>query len=106
MAQPLHRHELTWSGNRLYNRGVSTALYQWYNDIIMAMKQIAVRVDEALHEHLRLRASIEHRSVNDIIGEAIREYSKSHPVSREHMLDMVRAIVKEDASLLKALADA
>ncbi|HEV2741414.1 MAG TPA: hypothetical protein VGU66_22835 [Candidatus Elarobacter sp.] len=72
----------------------------------MAVKQIAVRVDEATAEQLKLRASIERRSVNDIIGEAIREYAKSHPVSREHMLDMVRAIVKEDASLLKALADA
>ncbi len=72
----------------------------------MAQKQIAVRVDEAVAEHLKLRSSIEHRSVNDIIGEAIREYSKSHPVSREHMLAMVRAIAKEDATLLKALAEA
>lgn len=72
----------------------------------MAHKQIAVRVDETTAEQLKLRASIERRSVNDIIGEAIREYTKSHPVSREQMLDMVRAIVKEDASLLKALADA
>ena len=72
----------------------------------MAAKQLAVRVDEATAEQLKLRASIERRSVNDIIGEAIREYTKSHPVSREQMLSMVRAIVKEDASLLKALADA
>jgi hypothetical protein len=72
----------------------------------MAVKQIALRVDEATAEQLKLRASIERRSVNDIIGEAIREYSKSHPVSREHMLAMVRAIAKEDASLLKALAEA
>lgn len=72
----------------------------------MAVKQIAVRLDEAVAEQLKLRATLEHRSVNDIIGEAIREYAKSHPVSREHMLAMVRAIAKEDASLLKALADA
>jgi hypothetical protein len=72
----------------------------------MAVKQIAVRVDEATAAQLKLRATIEHRSVNDIIGEAIREYSKSHPVSRQHMLEMVRAIAKEDASLLKALAEA
>jgi hypothetical protein len=71
----------------------------------MAGKQIAVRLDEATAEQLRLRASIERRSVNDIVGEAIREYSKTHPVSREDMLTMVRAIVKEDASLLKALAE-
>jgi hypothetical protein len=72
----------------------------------MAVKQIAVRLDEATAEQLKLRATIEHRSVNDIVGEAIREYAKSHPVPRERMLEMVRAIVKEDASLLKALADA
>lgn len=72
----------------------------------MAMKQIAFRTDEATAQQLKLRASIEHRSVNDIIGEAVREYSKSHPVSREHMLAMVRAIAKEDAALLKALAEA
>ncbi len=72
----------------------------------MAVKQIAVRIDQATAEQLRLRATIERRSVNEIVGEAIREYSKSHPVSREHMLAMVRAIAKDDASLLKALADA
>jgi hypothetical protein len=71
----------------------------------MAFRQIAVRVDEVTAAQLKLRASIERRSVNDIVGEAIREYSKSHPVSREHMLEMVRAIAKEDASLLKALAE-
>lgn len=72
----------------------------------MATKQIAIRVDEATAEQLRLRAALEHRTVNDIVGEAIREYSKAHPVSRESMLAMVRAIAKEDASLLKALGDA
>lgn len=72
----------------------------------MAVKQIAVRIDQATAEQLKLRATIERRSVNEIVGEAIREYSKSHPVSREHMLAMVRAIAKDDASLLKALADA
>ncbi len=72
----------------------------------MAVKQIAVRIDEATAEQLKLRAAIERRSVNEIVGEAIREYSNSHPVSREHMLDMVRAIVKDDAAILKALADA
>jgi len=71
----------------------------------MAVKQIAVRLEEATAEQLKLRATIERRSVNDIIGEAIQEYSKSHPIPRERMLEMVRAIVKEDASLLKALAD-
>jgi len=72
----------------------------------MAVKQIAVRIDEVTAEQLKLRATIERRSVNEIVGEAIREYSKSHPVSREHMLEMVRAIAKDDASILKALADA
>ena len=72
----------------------------------MAAKQIAIRIDEATVQQLKLRAAIERRSVNEIVGEAIREYSKSHPVSREHILAMVRAIAKDDASLLKALADA
>jgi hypothetical protein len=52
---------------------------------------------------LRLRAALEHRTVNDIVGEVIQEYSKAHPVSRESMLATVRAIAKKDASLLKAL---
>ncbi len=72
----------------------------------MASKQIAVRVDEALAEQLRLRATIERRSVNEIINAAIREYATSHPVSRDDMLALVRAIAREDASLLQALADA
>ena len=72
----------------------------------MAVRQIAVRIDDATAEQLKLRATIERRSVNEIVGEAIREYSKSHPVSREHMLKMVRAIAKDDAVILKALADA
>ncbi|HEV3086433.1 MAG TPA: ribbon-helix-helix protein, CopG family [Candidatus Elarobacter sp.] len=72
----------------------------------MAMRQISLRLDESVAEQLKLRASIERRSVNEIIAEAIKEYSKAHPVSREAMLTLVRAIVKEDASLLKALADA
>lgn len=70
------------------------------------MRQISLRLDESVAEQLKLRASIERRSVNEIIAEAIKEYSKAHPVSREAMLTLVRAIVKEDASLLKALADA
>jgi hypothetical protein len=72
----------------------------------MAMKQLAVRVDEATAQQLKLRASFEHRSVNDIVGEAIREYSKAHPISRADMLALVRAIAKEDETLLKALAEA
>ncbi len=70
----------------------------------MAVKQIVVRI-EATAKQSKLRATIERRSVNEIVGEAIREYGKSHPVSREHMMAMVRAIAKDDASLLKALAD-
>lgn len=72
----------------------------------MAMKQVSLRLEEAEHESLKLRASIERRAVNDIITDAIREYSRTHPIPREDMLAMVRAIAKEDASLLKALADA
>jgi hypothetical protein len=71
----------------------------------MAMKQFLVRIDEKVHESLKLRSSIEHRSVNEIVGEAIGEYAKTHPVSREAMLAMVRAIANEDASLLKVLAE-
>jgi|HubBroStandDraft_1064217.scaffolds.fasta_scaffold213344_2 plasmid stability protein len=72
----------------------------------MSPRQVALRLDDEVAEQLKLRAAVEHRSVNEIIGEAIREYTKSHPIPRERMLEMVRAIVKEDASLLQALADA
>jgi hypothetical protein len=78
----------------------------WYLAIIMAQKQVSLRLEEAQHENLKLRGTFERRSVNDIISDAIREYSERHPISEEDMLDMVRRIMKEDASLLKALADA
>ena len=71
----------------------------------MATKQISLRLDESVAEQLKVRASVERRSVNEIIAEAIKEYARSHPVSREAMLALVRGIVKEDASLLKALAE-
>lgn len=72
----------------------------------MAQKQLNIRVDEETAEQLKLRSTIEKRSVNEIVGESLREYSKTHPVSREDMLALVRAIAKEDASILKVLADA
>lgn len=71
----------------------------------MASRQIALRVDEQVADKLKLRSTIERRSVNEIITAAIAEYEKTHPVSREDMLALVRAIAKEDASLLKALAE-
>ncbi len=71
----------------------------------MANKQVSLRLEKAEHESLKLRSAIERRPVNEIITDAIREYSRSHPIPREDMLAMVRAIAKEDASLLKALAD-
>jgi plasmid stability protein len=72
----------------------------------MEVKQIAVRLDAATAEQLKLRAAIEHRSVNEIVSEAIQEYLQSHTVPRVRMLEMVRAIANEDASLLKTLSDA
>jgi len=72
----------------------------------MAQKQLNIRVDEATAAQLKLRSAIEKRSVNEIVGASLREYAKSHPVSRERMLELVRAIAKEDATILKALAEA
>ncbi|MEA2689844.1 MAG: hypothetical protein QOD51_2451 [Candidatus Eremiobacteraeota bacterium] len=72
----------------------------------MATKHFALRLDEAVAEQLELRATIERRSVNEIIGEAIAEYFQSHPICRTDMLILARAIAKEDAPLLKGLADA
>ena len=72
----------------------------------MATKQIPIRLNEEEAQQLRLRATIEGRSMNEIVGEALREYRATHPIPREQMLALVRAIAKEDASLLKALADA
>lgn len=72
----------------------------------MPQKQLNIRVDEETAEQLKLRSAIEKRSINEIVGESLREYAKTHPVSREDMLALVRAIAKEDASILKALAEA
>jgi hypothetical protein len=71
----------------------------------VAPKQIPIRLDEATAEQLRLRSTIEKRSMNEIVGEAIREYSRAHPIPREEMLALVRAIAREDADLLRALAE-
>ncbi|HZZ65004.1 MAG TPA: hypothetical protein VFE17_05885 [Candidatus Baltobacteraceae bacterium] len=62
-------------------------------------------MDEQMAEQLKLRSTIEKRSVNEIVGESLREYSQRHPISRDQMLAMVRAIAKEDDSILKALAE-
>jgi hypothetical protein len=72
----------------------------------MASKAVSLRLEEAQHELLKLRGTFERRSVNEIIADAIREYSERHPISEDDMVTMVRRIMKEDAALLKALADA
>jgi hypothetical protein len=72
----------------------------------MASRAVSLRLEEAQHELLKLRGTFERRSVNDIISDAIREYSERHPISEDDMVTMVRRIMKEDAALLKALADA
>jgi hypothetical protein len=71
----------------------------------MARKQVALRLDAVEHSALKLRSTIENRPVNDILEDAIREYSMRHPISREDTLKMVRSIAQEDAALLKALAE-
>ncbi len=63
-------------------------------------------MDEARHELLKLRGTFERRPVNDIIAEAIREHAERHPISEGDMVTMVRRIMRDDAALLKALADA
>ncbi len=68
-------------------------------------KQLLIRVDKTVHESLKRRSSIEGRSVNEIVGEAIGEYTQAHPISREALLKMARAIAVEDASLLRVLAE-
>lgn len=73
-------------------------------ELNMALKQLNIRVDEQTAEQLKLRSAIEKRSVNEIVTESLREYTKRHPVSRQDMLAMVRAIAREDASLLEELA--
>jgi hypothetical protein len=72
----------------------------------MASKAVSLRLEEAQHELLKLRGTFERRPVNDIIADAIREYSERHPISEDDMVTMVRRIMREDAGLLKALADA
>lgn len=67
-------------------------------------KQIAVRVDARTAAQLKARAAIEGRSMNSIVIDAIEEYTTAHPVSRTKMLEMVRKIAQDDASLLEALA--
>lgn len=69
------------------------------------VKQVNVRIDEGLADQLRLRSTLEKRPVNDIITSAIVNYVANNPVPRDRLLEMVDAIVKEDASLLKLLSE-
>ncbi len=87
-------------------RHLEPSSLECYSDSIMASRAVSLRLEEAQHELLKLRGTFERRSVNDIISDAIREYSERHPISEDDMVTMVRRIMKEDAALLKALADA
>ncbi len=70
------------------------------------MKQQPLQIDDDLAGQLRLRLMIEGRPMNDIVGEAIRDSTSAHPVSREDILLQPRAIASADAALLEALAKA
>lgn len=70
------------------------------------MAMISLRVEPEVAESLKARAAVEGRSMNDIVNQAIKEYSQNHPVSREAMIRLVRSIAHEDESLLAALAKA
>ncbi|HTW85659.1 MAG TPA: hypothetical protein VMD91_16435 [Candidatus Sulfotelmatobacter sp.] len=72
----------------------------------MTPKRVELHVSEETAEQLKLRATFERRSVNEIVDDAIQEYAEAHPISRERMVEMARAIAEEDASLLQTLADA
>jgi len=72
----------------------------------MSVKQVGIRLDQAVVQQLKMRSAIEGRSVNEIVTAAIREYSTAHPLPRAQMLEMVRMIGVEDAALLKALGEA
>jgi hypothetical protein len=69
-------------------------------------QQISLRLDEETARQLKVRSTIEGRSINEIVNTAIAEYAESYPVSREDMLALVRVIAKEDAAILEALAKA
>jgi len=72
----------------------------------MPMTDVPLRLDATIAQALKVRSTMEHRSVDAIVADALREYTSSHPVARERMLALVRAIAQEDASLLNALRDA
>lgn len=69
------------------------------------MKQVNLRLPDDMIEQLRLRAVFEDRTVNEILRTALEQYIVNTPVPREKLLAMVDAIVKEDATLLKLLAE-
>jgi hypothetical protein len=73
---------------------------------IVAGKHFAVLLDDTTAAQLKARSSFENRAVDEIVADAIREYSAAHPISREALLAIVRDIAREDAALLKALAEA
>ncbi len=69
------------------------------------MRQVNLRLTDDMIEQLRLRAAFEDRTVNEILRTALEQYLANTPVPRERLLAMVDAIVKEDATLLKLLAE-
>jgi len=70
------------------------------------MKQLPIELDDRTAHELGLRSTIENRPLEEIVGSAIRDYVDAHPITREGMLTIARAIMAEDADILEALARA
>jgi hypothetical protein len=72
----------------------------------MAMKSLPVRLDPEVYARLRLQASAENRSMNEVVRDALRSHFDARPIPRERLRELASEIVAQDRDLLDALARA
>ena len=70
----------------------------------MARKGLPIRLDPEVYARLRLQATAENRSMNEVVREALRSHFAMRPIPRERLRELASEIVAQDRELLEALA--
>jgi hypothetical protein len=74
-------------------------------DIMLVMATFLIRLPDEEMEALRHTADDQHRSMNDVARDGIRQVVEGGH-REQHIRELTRRIMSEDANLLKRLADA
>jgi len=65
--------------------------------------QIPVRLDSETAEELRARASVEGKSMNQVVREALETHFTTKPLSRDQLTAAIERVAKRDSAILEAL---